>query len=471
MQHYQDMIVEAFEADLVTTPEKDQLGHFKVRVISSPAGEMKAEEAVLVKYDDRQLQSSLYQLEKRKLDRDGLIDLGRALAVLLLPPDKQAGGSSVRDLLAASLAQVGPDCGVRLRLRLPSLLAALPWEYMYVDRTGGDDAMNGFLALDPRVAILRHKAQPTPAPPPLVTGDIKVVVALASGVGLPPLDLSTEKANLDQALDQRAGITSVFLKHATLKEIQAAIPGAAIFHFAGHAAFEKREGDLPGTYTGTGALALDDQRVEAEQLGINLRGNGVRLAVLGGCETGRRDSVSAWSGIASALVKAEVPAVVANQLSIQDECAIAFSNQFYQALVGGHSIERAVSAGRIAAYNADRYGRDWGVPVLYLRAANGRFFEGAADEGVRQQAKAGAEADIDVHVRQVAAGGEVLGAEVGQMLAGKLSVAVVVSGVVYGKVVGATIKHLGGGQTTVNETIDTVGKGGVVIGAKIDKIG
>jgi hypothetical protein len=229
-------------------------------------------------------------------------------------------------------------------------------------------------------------------------------------------------------------------------------------------------GDLPGTYTGTGALALDDQQVAAEQLGINLRGNGVRLAVLGGCQTGRRDGVNIWGGIAPALVKAGIPAVVAHQYSILDKSAIAFSRHFYRALVGGLPIERAVTAGRIAAYNAQPQGRDWGVPVLYLRAADGRLFGGATDEAVRRQARAAAEAEVSIRVREVAAGGEILGAEVREMLAGHLAVTVVVEGAVYGKVVGATIDRLDGGKTEVEMDIDEVGGDGSVTGAKIDQL-
>ncbi len=130
-----------------------------------------------------------------------------------------------------------------------------------------------------------------------------------------------------------------------------------------------------------------------------------------------------------------------------------------------------MSAGRIAAYNADPDGRDWGVSVLYLRAKHGHLFEGAANNNVRRQAKTGAEADINVRVKEVAAGGKVLGTKVREMIAGKLAVSVVVSGVVYGKVVGAIIEHLGGGTEKVDMDIGTVGKGSVVIGTKIDKLG
>ncbi len=459
---YADMIIEAADAQLVRTPDKQRLGQFKVRVLSSPAGEMRPEESVPVSYDDRQLQASLQQLDSRALDRSGLVALGRALALLLLPPKQAGAATGVRDLLAASLAEVGVDGGLRLRLRLPAMLAPIPWEYVYVERAGGGEGMDGFLALDPRVAIVRHEALAALAPAPLTGGPIKVVAALASAEGLPPLDLARERADLEQALGGQPGIEPLFLPDATLDELQAALPGAEIFHFAGHGTFNRQVGDLPGTYTGSGALALYDQPVDAEQLGVNLRGSGVRLAVLGGCETGRRDGVSVWSGVAPALVKAEIPAVVANQFPIRDDCAIAFGKHFYQALVGGMSIERAVAAGRLAAYNADKDGRDWGVPVLYLRAADGRLFGGAADAGVREQARAGAHAVIDVHVGQLGAGGEVLGAQ-GKVGAGTLAVTVKVGTAIDSDISGAQLTMTGGEahvQVDVEQTsgdVDIVG--------------
>ena len=166
--------------------------------------------------------------------------------------------------------------------------------------------------------------------PPL-NGDIKVVVALASAAGLEPLNLQQEQADLEEAFSGQAGIKSTFLPDATLDELQTAMPNAGIFHFAGHGVFERKMSDLPGIYTGKGGLALFDQSIDAEQLSITLRGNGVRLAVLGGCLTGRREGVNVWSGIAPALVKAEIPAVVANQYKITDLCAIAFSRHLYRA--------------------------------------------------------------------------------------------------------------------------------------------
>lgn len=299
---YSDMIVEAFAFERKLTAEKIWQDRFKVRVLSSDAGDMSLEQAVPIQYDDGQLQIVLQSLETRTLDLAGLVALGRTLATLLLPAE--GAEISVRELLKDNLKRLDPDEGLRLRLRLPPMLAALPWEYMYVDRAGGGDGMDGFLTLDPRVAIVRHEA--LAAPPTLMPldGDIKVVVALASAAGLEPLNLKQEQADLEDAFSDQAGIKPTFLPDATLDEIQAAIPNAGIFHFAGHGVFERKMSDLPGIYTGKGALALLDQNVDAEQLGINLRGNSVRLAVLGGCLTGRREGVSVWSGIAPALVKA-----------------------------------------------------------------------------------------------------------------------------------------------------------------------
>lgn len=466
---YTDMIVEAADAQIVTTADKRRMGQFSVRVLVSPSGE--SEQAVPVSYDNRQLQASLQQLDSRALKPTEMIAFGRTLAALLLP-DQGGGPKSIHDLFVASLDKIGPDAGLRLRLRLPPLLAALPWEYMYVDRAGGGEGMDGFLALNPRVAIVRHEVMPAPGELAPVEGTIKVVAAMASADGLPPLDLTKEKQDLHQALDDQPGVSATFLEDATLDEVLTNIAGAHVFHFAGHGMFNRQMGDLPGTYTGDGALALFDTMVGAEQLAVNLNGDGVRLALLGGCETGRRDGVSVWSGIAPTLVRsqAQVPAVIANQFSITDAGAIAFSKHFYKALVGGLNIEQAVAIGRVAAYNADTAGRDWGVPVLYLRSGDGQLFHGASDEPTRQQARSAAELISNVQVKQVAAGGYVAGAEIGKIRAGKLTVTVT-AGTVAGEVVGAKIGTVEGGESSSMVNADTVEEGGSVTGLKVDNLG
>jgi len=467
--NYDDITLEVSDLTIRLSDDR-RLGTFKVRVLQSPAGEMTPDQAASVEFNDSDLQMSLAKLDRRELDAAGLIAVGRTLAALLLPVDARRKAPSVREIFARSLLKAGPDGGLRLRLRLSADLAVIPWEYAYVERAGGE-GINGFLALDPRIAIVRHEAFAASVTAPLLMGDIKVVTALAGAEGLPELDLDGEMKFLSEALRGLKGIQLQLCQHATLKKLQPLLAGAGVFHFAGHGDFTRQMGARPGTYTGTGYLAFEDERVDAEQMGINLRGQGIRLAVLSGCHTGRRDGVSVWSGIAPALVKGEIPAVVANQFTILDTCAIAFSHQFYQALAAGMPIERAVSAGRIAVYNADKTGRDWGVPVLYLRAADGQLFGGAADPQARERAKQAVEADVKVRASAVKSGGVLVGAKVHRMLNGTLAVGVSVAGAVLGEVVGGDFARLDGGFANIQVDVGEVGRGGSLVGAKIGTLG
>ena len=109
---YKDIEVEVTDPKRERTADKKWMGHFKVRVLHSEAGEMADTEAVPVQYDLKELRTGLKRLEKRKLDREGLIDLGLTLAMLLLPPGEQGSPSNVRGLFAESLNLAGQDAGL-----------------------------------------------------------------------------------------------------------------------------------------------------------------------------------------------------------------------------------------------------------------------------------------------------------------------------------------------------------------------
>jgi len=383
-----DMILEAVNVTTASTPDMHQMVTFQVRVLDSPDGEMSS--AVTRQYDERQLQDMLNKLNERALDQAGLEAFGRTLADWLLPPKQEGDETGVREMLFNSLAHLHQDTGLRLRLRLDKHLAVIPWEYMYVDAVGGGDGMDGFLALNQRIAIIRHEVLASPQPSTATKGNVKIIAAFASPANLPLLDLVQEKDNLEHALNGQTCVMVDYLDNAKVSDVESALAGkeeVGVFHFAGHGAFDEQMGETPGTFKGIGSLFFNDGPITAEELGVLLNNSGVRLAVLGACESGERDELNAWSGIASALVKANVAAVVANQFAIQDRCAIAFSKQFYQAtLVAGLSIEEAVTRGRIGAYLADPNGRDWGAAVLYLRTAHGLLFGGVADDTLRQKA-------------------------------------------------------------------------------------
>ena len=108
----------------------------------------------------------------------------------------------IGELLAQSLAALGPDEGLRISLRLDPKVADVPWEYAWVARQRGARDATGFLALDPLVSIARQETvqgrinvDPTPR-------DRRVVALFADpkDANAQPLDLDLERRNLEQAL-------------------------------------------------------------------------------------------------------------------------------------------------------------------------------------------------------------------------------------------------------------------------------
>ena len=166
--------------------------------------------------------------------------------------------------------------------------------------------------------------------------------------------------------------------------MEALVQGAHIFHFSGHGKFKVKWGGY-GSKEGKGYLLMGDRPLSAEKLALKLAQRGVRLAMLAACESGDLDQFNAWTGIAPALTRAGIPAVVGMQFTVRDKNAIAFSNSFYRALAAHRSIDEAVTDGRQAIFTLgdDDDERDWGVPVLYLRAEEGILFPKSADSHLK----------------------------------------------------------------------------------------
>jgi hypothetical protein len=399
IDEYRDFVL---VADDVEKNASGITSKFTVQVFDSPVGQGEVKETVTLPAD---LIQQLRWLEMRKLDDDleAQIKLGEVLAGLLLP-------EYARQMLTASLRQLRDGQGLRLRLRLADELTDFPWEYIYIQEAHGERTSSGFLALDPRLSIVRHEAVAVPGDWFDAPSDRRVVVAMASPAGYPKLkNLPAEQASLRRTLAGIRGLDIVFLPEslqtqsgsdqgATLKDLTFALMKRTdVFHFSGHGEFATQMGPAFGSQIGSGGIVLagsDNQPApaSAEQLAETLRGKGVRLVVLGACETGRRDGINVWSGVAAALLKAGIPAVVAMQYTINDSLAAAFSEALYRGLVAGFTIDEAVSLGRAAirvetSNKQMRQIRDWGAPVLYLRAPGGAVFTPVKDTEAVQTAE------------------------------------------------------------------------------------
>jgi hypothetical protein len=348
---------------------------FYVRVLYTPnAGEQSFSEAVKVEVPAG-LRSRLRTLESRRLNQDELINLGEMLAELLFP-------SSVRNLLKKSREKLGNDEGLRVRLRLDTYnLTDIPWEYVYIAHPNSpaeQKGPEGFLALDRRLSLVRYEImEQSPGEwDPIEQGPLRLVSLMANPKhgNYPKLKLEVEEGHIRNALKKLTDLELAFFHKGTLKELEDALEQEPhIFHFAGHGQFRDNMGAALGSLEGAGAIILVGPDggpfpFSADRLGRNLAGRGVRLAVLGACESGRRDQVNAWSGVVPAITQAGVPAVVGMQYTILDPHAIAFSHRLFRGLAAGEPIDAAVADGRMAIFNrSDDDGRDWGVPVLYLR--------------------------------------------------------------------------------------------------------
>jgi hypothetical protein len=459
---YEDFKLLATDVQVVKEENKKRV-LFRLQVSESPVGEQI--EGISSEYDSREMRNHLRGWEERELDWPDVIQLGAWLGTVLFPPH-------VHSLLVRSLERVrARERGLRIRLLLTGELHNVPWEYVLLNKGGGEATVTDFLALMPDVSIVRHQVATMPAEDIQAELPAQMVVALASPAGhAPVLDLEEEHQAIKQALEENPYVEAVFVTEATPANLLSDVTRAHLFHFAGHGTFEGKMGDQPGVVEGKGAIVLDDgygdpEPLDAGELALRLRKIGVRAAVLGACRSGRRDDVNVWSSVATALLKADLGAVVGMQYKVRDDSAIAFARAFYKALIAGLPIDEAVTNGRLEISQSDV--RGWGVPVLYLRAPNGVIFpEQAADpalEPVRGQLR------VDAEQRITELRGKAVVVDIGEMTEGDVKARQVIGTVAEdAEATTVRIERLGGGTVEAKQEADRVD--GSVTGVKIDEL-
>ena len=175
-------------------------------------------------------------------------------------------------------------------------------------------------------------------------------------------------------LEQRGLVVVEQLQHATLSELQQRLRQGEyhIFHFIGHGGFDKQADD--------GVLLLTDpegrsRKVSAQFLGTLLHDHRpLRLAVLNACEGARASRRDPFAGTAQSLVQQGIPAVIAMQFEVTDDAAICFTREFYASIASGYPVDAALAESRKAIF-AEVSEIEWGTPVLYMRAPDGRIFD------------------------------------------------------------------------------------------------
>jgi hypothetical protein len=263
--------------------------------------------------------------------------------------------------------------GLRVKLILePPELHGLPWEFLY------DQGSLSYLALSNKTPLVRYVERPTPIPRFASVERLRLLAVVASPRDQPPLDLVREVGNLQAALEPARA--QGWLEYRIVQGQEANAQGLLrlfrqanyhVFHFLGHGAFDHA--------TGEGVLLLEGEDGRSDPLTARhvarlLRDEiNIRLAFLNACETALTPETAPFASVAGALVQAGIPAVVATQYAISDAAASRFAQEFYRALAEFYPVEAAVAEGRKAIDLSVR-NYEWGVPVLYLRAQDGRVF-------------------------------------------------------------------------------------------------
>lgn len=281
----------------------------------------------------------------------------------------------VKDSLVSSISMAAQQSAkLRIRLHLTDVpeLANLPWEFLY------NPSQNNFFVLSQDTPLVRQLDQLTSIRRLAVKPPLNILVMISSPSNYPKLDVQGEWAKLNESLKSLidSGLISLEkLEDATLAALTRRLRKNRdkyhVFHFIGHGGFEKENG---------GVLVLEDEQnnsrlVSGQDLGTILYDHrSLRLVVLNSCEGAYADHNDAFSGAAQSLIQKQIPAVVAMQFEITDEAAKLFAYDFYGAVAEGYPLEAALAEARKIIY-AEGNAFEWGTPVLYLRAPDGRIFD------------------------------------------------------------------------------------------------
>ncbi len=354
---------------------------FVTRVLRSSAGEAEApfvnpvspaELEILwqTAYNARQAEHAFRDLSVRRQTpaRDvSLEEIGdRLFQALFRGPVRSCWARSYSE------ATQNSEGGLRLKLQLnlgdPLVagLAELPWEYLFSPEHGG------FLGLQRKTPILRHMRLPMPGSRPLPSRPIRLLAVLSQPRALSRLSLDEESNRIKSTLGALPGVDVIPLRNPSIETLREKLleQDFQILHFMGHGGFDEHSGQGVLFFTHPNGSPLP---VSGSLLGTHLAGmDSLRLIFINACETARSKASAPFAGVATALLRAGLPAVIAMQRPIGDDSALEFSRVVYRRLAVGDPIDAAVTEGRLAI--ARDNGTEWGTPVLFSRAEDGRIF-------------------------------------------------------------------------------------------------
>jgi len=347
---------------------------YKARVLASPAGQATIEFSL--PFSELELENFLLKIgQPRRAVRSARLPEVEAIKAFGERLFKAVFADKVYGCFRSSLNEAeNQNAGLRLRLRLTEVpeLSNISWEYLYYD-----SGFDRFLCLSTETPVVRYLDLPERIRPLAVKPPINILTMISNPSNYPQLDVDQEWEKLNQALHdliRRKLVTLERLNKASLSTLQRQLRLADyhIFHFIGHGQFDSQSQD--------GMVIMENEHnlgheVSGRNLGTILHDERtLRLAMLNACEGARGSVVDPFAGTAQSLVRQGIPAVIAMQFEVTDQAATTLAHGFYQALADGYPVDAALAEGRRAIF-AQGNNVEWGTPVLYMRAPDGRIFD------------------------------------------------------------------------------------------------
>ena len=217
-------------------------------------------------------------------------------------------------------------------------VAALPWELLRRD--------GRFVVADNTVAVTRTPLGAAPYAEALGSLPLRVLLVLSEPLGQPPVAPQRQARALAHGLCALAAEGAVVvdeLRPPTYDTLVEAVRtgGYHVLHFYGHGVYRDGAGHLlfENEYGGPDLVRADD-------VGAVLHNSGVRLVVMGACQSAM-GGADRWSSAAAALLRAGVPLVIGMQVSMRVDAAQAFARQFYVSLAAGKDVTQALGDVRL----------------------------------------------------------------------------------------------------------------------------
>lgn len=288
------------------------------------------------------------------------------------------GDGPLRDYLKANGAL---NNGFKFVLDLDTeagLLWRVPWEFLRDSRE--------FLGLSGKVHLLRRPLGAGELSLTAVPRPLRILVVVSNPADQGEFDSERALSNIQEAVDfaRRQGWVELdYLEEATFARVQqrlSAFKPQAV-HYIGHGGKNpsQKEAIKPPFSGEPGETFLAFQNDDGELAPLYGRElqrllaspGGVQLLVLSGCMTGQTADSDALSGVGTALLHDNLPALVVMQYSVLVDTAIQFAKVFYEQIGRGESLSRALTHVRqVLAQGRGEHRADWGIPALYLRASH-----------------------------------------------------------------------------------------------------